>query len=63
MSDVLDQIIQQRKSNALDYEAYLSRIAELAKEFKMEVVFLHQSTPLSCGCFITICTKMKRQLL
>ena len=31
MSDVLDQIIQQRKSNALDYEAYLSRIAELAK--------------------------------
>ena len=29
---MLDQIIQQRKSQALDYEAYLARIAELAKQ-------------------------------
>lgn len=32
MSNLLDQIIQQRKSQALDYEAYLARIAELAKQ-------------------------------
>ena len=32
MSNLLDQIIQQRKSNALDYEEYLARIAELAKQ-------------------------------
>tara|TARA_B100000963_G_scaffold197778_2_gene172120 strand:- start:1253 stop:4303 length:3051 start_codon:yes stop_codon:yes gene_type:complete len=31
MSNLLDQIIQQRKSQALDYEQYLARIAELAK--------------------------------
>ena len=31
MSNLLEQIIQQRKSQALDYEAYLARIAELAK--------------------------------
>ena len=32
MSNLLDQIIQQRKSEALDYEAYLSRITKLAKQ-------------------------------
>ncbi len=32
MSNLLDQIIQQRKSQALDYEAYLVQIAELAKQ-------------------------------
>ncbi len=32
MSNLLDQIIQQRKSQALDYEAYLAQIAELAKQ-------------------------------
>ncbi|MDA8536380.1 HsdR family type I site-specific deoxyribonuclease [Alphaproteobacteria bacterium] len=32
MSNLLDQIIKDRKSQALDYEAYLVRIAELAKQ-------------------------------
>ena len=32
MSNLLDQIIKERKSEALDYEKYLKRIAELAKK-------------------------------
>jgi type I restriction enzyme R subunit len=32
MSQLLDEIIRQRRQNALDYEAYLQRIAELAKK-------------------------------
>ena len=31
MSKLLDEIIKERKTQALDYEAYLAKIAELAK--------------------------------
>ena len=42
MSALLDEIIAARKSKAIEYEAYLKRIAELAK--KVEVGFA-DSTP------------------
>ena len=65
MSNLLDQIIQQRKSQALDYEAYLARIAELPNRCKMVGVKRCplQSTRLSFVCFIIIWVKMKRRPL
>ena len=32
MSKLLDELIKQRKANALSYEEYLKKIAELAKQ-------------------------------
>jgi type I restriction enzyme R subunit len=53
MSALLDEIITARKSKAIEYEAYLKRIAELAK--KVEIGFA-ESTP------VTLNTPGKRAL-